>query len=223
MEPVYTTEQQNFLDAYGAFFREKFNVTDSEIISLYDEAKYFGYPQEPGGSVWTSEGRSIYVLIRLLKPKRILEIGNFLGRSSNFILKAVEDNGVGEVVLLDIWERLEYEKLHSRNFERVLADSLEWLKRDLDFDLFVVDGCHEYEHVKKEMELILKNSSKNIWIWSHDYYTVRPPQCEVGRALDEICKEWSYELMFFVPMIEVTSNCGIAISNFGNEEFWKSK
>jgi rhodanese-related sulfurtransferase len=174
-----SVEETNFLSAYGDFFRTHFNANISEIISLYNEGKYLGYPQEPGGSVWTSEGRSIYVLIRLLKPKRIIEIGNFLGRSTNFILKAVEDNGSGDVTLLDIWERMEYEKLHSQKFDRILADSLIWLERPLDFDLFIIDGCHEYEHVKKEMRLILNNSTKPIWVWSHDYFTVRPPQCEV--------------------------------------------
>jgi rhodanese-related sulfurtransferase len=211
---INMNDKVDFIEAYGDFFTKNFNVEFEEILNLYDQSKYFGYPQEPGGSVWTSEGRSIYVLIRLLKPKRILEIGNYLGRSSNFILKAVEDNGEGDVVLLDIMERLEYEKLHSRNFARVLDDSLKWLDKPLDFDLFVVDGCHEYAHVKKEMQIILKNSTQPIWVWSHDYYTVRPPQCEVGRALDEIRNEYSDRLKIFEPMIEQTSNCGIAIMKY---------
>lgn len=205
----------NFIEAYGDFFFKNFPIKKETFGKYYEESEqYFGYPQEPGGSVWTSEGRSIYMLIRLLKPKKIIEIGNYLGRSSNFILKAVENNGIGEVTLLDLFERLEYEKLHSRNFERILDDSLKWLDRSLDFDLFVIDGCHEYEHVKKEMNLILKNTIKPIWIWSHDYYTIRPPQCEVGRALDEVVAENKDRFKVFTPMIEKTSNCGIAIMKY---------
>ena len=208
-------DKVRFIEAYGDFFTKNFNVEFEEVLNIYDQSKYFGYPQEPAGSIFTSEGKSIYVLIRLLKPNRIIEIGNFLGRSSNFILKAVEDNGFGEVTLLDIMERIEYDKLHFGKFNRVIDDSLKYLDRPLDFDLYVIDGCHEYEHVKKEMRLILKNKvpGKPIWIWSHDYYKILPPQCEVKRALDEIVA--THEgFKVFTPMIEKTSNCGIAIMKY---------
>jgi hypothetical protein len=205
----------NFIDGYGDFFFKNFPMLKETFGSYYEgSCRYFGYPQEPAGSIFTSEGRSIYMLIRSLKPKKILEVGNFLGRSSNFILKAVEDNGFGEVTLLDIIDRLEYEKLHSKNFTRIIDDSIKYLDRPLDFDLYVIDGCHEYGHVKKEMSLILKNTTKPIWIWSHDYFKVLPPQCEVKRALDEIVDENKDRFKVFTPMIEKTSNCGIAIMKY---------
>lgn len=203
-----------FLEAYGDFFNKNFNVEFDEILNLYDQSKYLGYPEEPAGSIFTSEGKSIYVLIRLLKPKRILEIGNFLGRSSNFILKAVEDNGFGEVTLLDIQERLEYDNLHNRNFKRVLDDSLKYLDNPLDFDLFVVDGCHEYAHTKKELELISKNNKTDFWIWSHDYFKILPPQCEVQRSWNEFYNVNYSKIPVFQPMKEKTSDCGIAIAKY---------
>lgn len=202
-----------FLEAYGAFFKRWFKTDDTEIIKLYEESKYLGYPQEPGGSVFTSEGKSIYVLIRLLKPRRILEIGNFLGRSSNFILKAVEDNGSGEVTLLDIQERLEYYKLHNQKFTRVIQDSLEYVKQPLNFDLYIHDGCHEYAHVKKEVELIAKNTENDFWIWSHDYFKILPPQCEVKRAWDEVIAD-EHNFTIFSPMKEKTSDCGLVIAKY---------
>jgi SAM-dependent methyltransferase len=205
-------DQINFLNAYGDFFKKNFTDVDNEIIiRLHAASKYLGYPEEPAGSIFTSEGKSIYVLIRLLQPKRILEIGNFLGRSSNFILKAVEDNGFGDVTLLDIEERLEFNKLHNRNFNRVINDSLKYLDNPLDFDLIVQDGCHEYQHVKKELNLISTNNKPNFWIWSHDYYKILPPQCEVKRAWDEVIKE-NKHFTIFQPMIEKTSNCGLVIA-----------
>lgn len=205
----------NFDLAYGDFFFKNFPMEKETYGKYYEESEeYHGYPKEPGGSIFTSEGRSIYMLVRLLQPKKIIEIGNFLGRSSNFILKAVEKNGFGDVTLLDIMERLEYEKLHSKNFTRFLDDSLKYLDKSLDFDLYVIDGCHEYAHVKKEMDLILKNTTKPIWIWSHDYYKVVPPQCEVKRALDEIVAANKERFKVFTPMIEKTSNCGIAIMKY---------
>jgi len=208
-------EQIKFIEAYGKFFSDQFNATNEDLLSLIEASNYKGFPQEPGGSVWTSEGQSIYVLIRLLKPKRILEIGNFLGRSSNFILKAVQDNGLGDVTLLDIEERIQYDKLHPGvKYERVLEDSLKYVARPMNFDLYVVDGCHEYLHVKKEMELIIKNTSNPFWVWSHDYFTVRPPQCEVGRALDEVVAANKDKVKLFAPMIDSGSNCGLVIARY---------
>jgi SAM-dependent methyltransferase len=206
-----TTEEVNFLSAYGDFFRNNFNTNISEIISLYRQSKYLGYPEEPAGSIFTSEGKSIYVLMRLLKPKKILEIGNFLGRSSNFILKAVEDNDFGEVTLLDIEERLQHEKLHNNKFNRVIDDSLKFLNNPFDFDLIVQDGCHEYQHVKRELNLISNNNRPDFWIWSHDYYKILPPQCEVKRAWDEVILE-NKRFTVFQPMKEINSNCGLVIA-----------
>lgn len=212
---IIPEEKNRFISAYGKFFSKEFNVTEDEVVKILEESKYKGYPEEPSGSIWTSEGQSIYVLIRLLKPRKILEIGNFLGRSSNFILKAVEDNGFGDVTLLDIEERLQYDKLHKGvKYHRVIEDSLKYVARPMDFDLFVLDGCHEYLHVKKEMELILKNTSNPFWVWSHDYYAVRPPQAEVGRALDEVVAANKERIKLFAPMIDSGSNCGLVIMKF---------
>ena len=100
------TKREDFQNSYYGGIAKLTGVGLDEFMGYYDEAKYGGYPEEPGGSVWESEGKSIYVMIRILKPKRILEIGNFLGRSSNHILQAVDANGSGHVVLLDIVEQL---------------------------------------------------------------------------------------------------------------------
>lgn len=206
------TKTDKFVEHYFSGFKKIFpNLTEDEFRNYYEEAKYGGYPEEPGGSIWESEGKSIYVLIRILKPKNIIEIGNFLGRSSNHILQAVEANGVGEVTLLDIEERLEYNKLHNRKFTRVINDSLKFLaNEDLSFDLYVQDGCHEYVHVDKELALITSRTQNDFKIWAHDWFTIRPPQCEVQRA-------WNNHLTKFKvysPMIDVVSNCGCVVADF---------
>ena len=79
-------KREDFEKSYYDGFQKLTDISLENFMNYYDEAKYGGYPEEPGGSVWESEGKSIYVLIRILKPKRIMEIGNFLGRSTNHIL-----------------------------------------------------------------------------------------------------------------------------------------
>lgn len=202
-------KKEDFIKSYFNGFNKLTNVNLDDFTNYYQEAKYGGYPEEPGGSVWESEGKSIYVLIRILKPNRILEIGNYLGRSSNHILQAVEANGSGEVTLLDIEERIEYDKLHNRKFDRILQNSLDFLSQPINFDLIIQDGNHTYSHVKKELELILKNNTaKPYFIWAHDYYMHRAPQCEVGRAWNEL--KGNFEL--FIPFKDSVSNCGCSIA-----------
>lgn len=187
---------------------EKLNIT--EIEKYLSESKYSGYPTEPGGSVWEQEGKSIFALIRHFKPKRILEIGNFKGVSSNHILQAVELNGFGEVTLVDIREVLDYEKIHNTKFNRVIDDSLKFVDKEIDYDFIVLDGCHEYEHVKKELKSIYKNNKPNTYyIWAHDYFVPQRTDVDVKRAWDEtekIISQTPYKVL------GSESNCGFVFS-----------
>lgn len=204
-------QRTDFFKMYYPAAKKLFNILEEDFLKYYDDSNYSGYPIEPGGSVWISEGKFIYMMIRHLKPKRILEIGNFKGRgSTNHILQAVADNEIGEVTLLDIHEYLEYDRLHNKNFNRVLEDSLKYLERPFAFDLIVQDGSHEYEHVKKELQLMIKNSQQNFWLWGHDYYMVKPPQCEVARAWEDV--KTLYENV--TPLKDSVSNCGFIVANF---------
>lgn len=202
--------REDFKNSYFNGFKSIFeNLTEEEFMTYYDESIYGGYPEEPSGSVFTSEGKSIYVLIRLLKPKNILEIGNFKGRSTNHILQAVEKNdNNGVVTLVDIKESLEYNRLHNQNFNRLIEDSLSFLNNKFEYDLIVQDGNHEYSYVKRELELILQNNiDKNFVIWGHDYHKEIPKICEVAKAYDELKSNFNT----FLPMKDSVSNCGFII------------
>jgi hypothetical protein len=202
-------KKEDFIKSYYDGFQKLTEVSLEDFSNYYDEAKYGGYPEEPGGSVWESEGKSIYVLIRILKPKRILEIGNFLGRSSNHILQAVDVNGFGEIDLLNIQERLEYNKLHSKNFNRILNDSLNHLSESFNYDLIVQDGNHSYEHVKREIQLILSNNLLNeYYVWAHDYYVRHKPDIGVWRAWDDM----KHNFTTFQSFKDSISDCGCSIA-----------
>jgi hypothetical protein len=203
-------KKKEFMNSFYEKYNKFFGVSEEELSSYYDEDKYTGYPFELGGAAWDLETKSIYCFIRCLKPKKILEIGNYKGVSSNHILQAVEMNGFGEVYLLDIKEQLEYDKLHNRNFNRVIADSLEYLNNPLDFDCIILDGCHEKKHVLKEIELITTNTTIDISLWAHDYFV--PPQdyCNVKEAFDE--KAHLFHDLY--TMIDSYSNCGFLIAKF---------
>lgn len=202
-------KKDDFISSYYGGFNRLTGVSLDDFSKYYDEAIYGGYPEEPSGSIWESEGKSIFTLIRILKPKKILEIGNFLGRSSNHILQAVELNGFGTVDLLDIEERLEYDKLHNKNFNRILNNSLTFLEIPFNYDLIIQDGNHTYPHVKKEIELILSNNlENNYYIWAHDYYMRTHADCGVYLAWDEMKENFNY----FETFKDSKSNCGFSIA-----------
>lgn len=205
-------KKQDFIDSYFKGANKLFGITLEEFSNYYDESKYGGYPEEPGGSAWESEGKFIYVMIRYVKPKRILEIGNYLGRgTTNHILQAVDMNGVGEVTLLDILDRLEYDKLHNKNFIRVLDDSLKFLDKPFNYDMIIQDGNHEYLHVKTELELMEKNAQNDFIMWGHDYFKIKPPQCEIARS-------WANakvnKFLERTPLKDSVSDCGFIVSKF---------
>jgi hypothetical protein len=208
--------RQDFLNSYFSSFKVLFpELTEEKFLSYYDDNQLLGYPELASGSMFTSEGRNLYTFIRLLKPKSILEIGNFKGVSTNHILKAVEDEGIDcRVVLVDIFDQLEYDKLINRKFTRIVQDSHEYLSQQFQYQVIIQDGCHTYDHVSKELSLIQQNNQhKNYYVWGHDYHVnqfTANSTCEVRKAYDE--KRNQFEV--FLPMIDSYSNCGIIITKF---------
>lgn len=53
------------------------------------------------GAVWEVEGKTLYALVRALKPQNILEIGSGTGCSTNHMAKALQQNGGGHIVTID--------------------------------------------------------------------------------------------------------------------------
>lgn len=229
-----TTAETNFLAAYHDAFHELFGVSDEELLTLYKEDIYGGYPTTPAGSAYDSEMKALYCMIRLSKPLKILEIGNWRGHSSNHILLAVEKNGVGEVHLVDIKENIEYSNLHSGDFVRHLSDSVMFLNGcaegrphhpSLDFDFIIQDGCHEWPHVQKELQILKKMNSKDFHVWAHDYFAPVSPAVNVKPAWDAEGPEF-YTLFTCVNREEVrllqeadhkVDVCGVVLG------YWKKK
>lgn len=205
-------KKQDFINSYFNAANKLFGITLDDFSKYYDESKYSGYPSEPGGSAWESEGKFIYVMIRHVKPKNILEIGNYIGRgTTNHILQAIDMNGSGKVTLLDIVERLQYDKLHSHNFNRVIDDSLKFLDKPFDYDMIVQDGNHEYQHVKTELELMEKHAQNDFIMWGHDYFKVKPPQCEIARSWKDANVTKFTER---TALKDSVSDCGFIVSKF---------
>jgi hypothetical protein len=53
------------------------------------------------GSVLIEEAFLLYALVRMTKPKFVLDCGTWMGMSAAFMLEAVRDNGFGKVVTIE--------------------------------------------------------------------------------------------------------------------------
>jgi len=202
------SNRQDFLNSYYNSFKVLFpELTEEEILEYYDESQLLGYPEKESGSMWTSELKNLYVLLRILKPKKILEIGNFRGISSNGILHAVNKNGFGEVTLVDIEDRLEYHNLLNNNFTRVVEDSHKFLAREHQYNFILQDSAHDFFHVNKELDLIKANNIVDDYIiWGHDYFVdCSKSTCKVREVYDNRRSEFS----LFLPQKDSISDCGL--------------
>ena len=61
-------------------------------------------PDTYPGSVDSEAGRFLYSLVRLLRPELAVEIGTHHGISTLWIARALEDNGSGRLLALDLFE-----------------------------------------------------------------------------------------------------------------------
>lgn len=202
---------KDFFNYYGRVFKECSLGSVDVISSLYNEDYFEGYPNTPGGSAWQSELKFLYCCLRLIKPKKIIEIGNWKGHSTNHILLALDKNNIDySLDLVDIEENLLYDNLFNSKFNRHLCDSIEFIKSDKyqSYDFIVQDGNHDYEYVKEELSLFLEKNKKPFYIWSHDYYAGKTG---VKKAWDEMADKFDK----FYPLIDDVSNCGIVFAYKG--------
>ncbi len=137
---------------------------------------------------WNGHRRFAYDLIRFVKPERIVELGTYWGTSFFAFCQAVKDfNLATECVAIDTWEGDEHTgKYDSEAFETFCQikkqlfsninirplkmrfdDALNHID-DGSVDLLHIDGCHEYDAIKKDFESWLPKLTKNAIVLFHD-------------------------------------------------------
>ncbi len=78
-----------------------------EEICSKIEKEFEEYEEYHPAVLGTENGQYIYDLIRWLEPSRVIETGVCNGFSSSIILKALEDNGKGELYSVDLPVRID--------------------------------------------------------------------------------------------------------------------
>jgi len=135
-------------------------------------------------STITFFGPMLYFLLRELGAEQVLEIGHAEGYTAFYLANAVKDNGVRfgmkgnkyygiDIVQTDkVREQLEAYNLpvDLRNLDSMMITPETF--PEIKFDVIFQDGCHDTEHVLREMEILypqLKGEGKGYWIF-HDCF-----------------------------------------------------
>lgn len=137
---------------------------------------------------WAGHIYFVYDLIRNLKPKRITELGTYIGVSFFAMCQAVKDGGLEtELHPVDTWKgdtqtrfydqsvykqftnlkKLYYRNLKITTHRKLFDDALKDFKPG-SIDLLHIDGLHTYEAVKQDFESWLKKVKKDAVIMFHD-------------------------------------------------------
>lgn len=185
--------------------------TDADTLMGYaSEDEIGGYHPDPAqskwivGSIFEVEGKALYAIVRALKPKRAVEFGALHGCSATHILSALEANGDGELVSLDVSGYAGEPMLDAldKRWTFVGGDAVEYMQKNKKhFDLVYEDTSHGEDTIRQLLTLSAKAKPK--LIISHDalHFLVG----EAVRGAWDAVYDGEYETVMLDP-----SDCGFA-------------
>jgi len=166
-------------------YDQELTQLESHIENKFKNLELEKYPSKKkpypiNYSINSDSRKFLYYIIRILKPKNIVETGVAYGTSSAYILKALKDNGSGRLHSIDSifrpWQSEEMigaiipESLKTK-WNLVLGKSsneLQNLFDTLNVDIFIHDSLHTYKNMMFEFNIALKKIDENGLIISDD-------------------------------------------------------
>jgi hypothetical protein len=142
----------------------------SILTCYYEEDNVGGYPETwPVGSIWDSEGRLLYAIVRYLQPEVVVEFGTRYGCSTAHILKAMDRNDSGMLWTVDNGANgLMDVNEHPRLIQTVM-DGIEYAKAwDGQVDMIFEDGPHSTEFTREVISAMLPHLREGGIVTVHD-------------------------------------------------------
>ncbi|MDP7319720.1 MAG: class I SAM-dependent methyltransferase [Bacteriovoracaceae bacterium] len=190
---------------YGSLKRERLD----EVFSGIENTNYQivkGFCRTDNMSMTLQEINVTMAILNFFKAKKIFEIGTFDGGTTVNLAANTPEDGI--VYTADLPQDFDNnyklningvsnnqsdpnnvgkqyrESDYKYKVKQILEDSakIDFEQYDAPYDLFFIDGCHDYEYVKKDTESALKHTKKGgVIIW-HDYGMIK----DVSTYIDEI-------------------------------------
>ncbi len=95
------------LEAALTLIADTLGLDAAELIAYAAEDEFGGWNNNeanatfPNGSIWSVEGRTLFALVRALRPAVVVELGVFHGASATHLLAALQANGTGKLTSVD--------------------------------------------------------------------------------------------------------------------------
>ena len=167
-------------------FRKGTNKLQNHVDDFFNKLKNETYPskKKPYPLEYTLDNKSglfLYILCKIIKPKKVVETGVAYGLSSMYILQALFENKKGTLYSIDSvfspWQSKEMIgsaiPSHLReNWRLVFGSSSEKLKETLSslgsLDIFFHDSLHTYKNMQFEFKTALPFVNKYGFLISDD-------------------------------------------------------
>lgn len=208
----------------------KDNDSDMKNLTKYsyyeDVDTLFTIPKELPGSSWAGHVPFMFHLVKMLRPKRFVELGVFKGCSLLAACQALEEHKIScEVFGVDHWagdpqvgfyngdKVFDKLKIRARQYEfakLLRMDFSEARSRfpDGSIDLLHIDGLHTYEAVYSDFHTYLPAMSKQGIVIMHDTH--------VNRAGYGVHQLWQ-EIKENYQTIEFHHSSGLGVVFVGDE------
>ena len=154
-----------------------YKLDETEFYGHMLEDQIGGYHEDeeqakwPCGSIWEVEGRVLYALVRMLKPKNVVEIGTFHGCSATHIASALVANGAGKLYAVDpaynggqipepYLDRIQKRAMTHKEFAETT--------RLQSIDMLFEDGAHAEQTTFEAIDMLMPIMSEGAAVVVHD-------------------------------------------------------
>lgn len=154
------------------------NLDVNQLINFADEDHEGGYDHGHGtwpiGSMFGSEGKILYAVVRAMRPKHVVEFGTLYGCSSKHILAAMVKNKLGKLLSIDpdpkiLRERFTEAELARWRFKREMGETAQL---PTQIDIAFEDTGHEIEMTYVMCSRSIEQGAKLILVHDADHYVV---------------------------------------------------
>ena len=171
----------------GAGPSKNLNVLSAEALRFHEVVEELY--RQPGILPWSVDaetGRFLYSLARLAQPDLAVEVGTYHGISTLWLARALEDNGKGQLISLDLFEDPPIEDVQRTIEQARLAGRVQLVRgpsttigaeacrrAGQPIDLLFIDGDHRVEACGADFETLGALVRMGGLVVLHDIYPER--------------------------------------------------